>query len=432
MSASPLDLPIDEISRAKLAADGLTYAILDVNDKAAFAPWHQSLARAFHDTLPSDERIDQAQRSVRGDRHVGVWDPASADPAVPVGTSEGWIADLTVPGNTAVPAWAISAVSVTQTHRRRGIARALLEAELRTAIALDVPVAMLTVSEATIYGRFGFGPSALARDLTIDTRRVRWTAPQPPGRVQYVSGDQIHDDGHAIVERVRLASPGQIHYPASGILWERQLGLGVAEDNAKKLRFVRYDDTDGVPQGFAIYTVREGESDFTQGEATVNALVAATSDAYAALWRFILELDLVSKVTAHLRPVDEPLRWMIDDFRAVHVDEVDHLWTRILDVRRALEARTYAAPGRLVMAVRDDLDFADGTWAIEVDDSGAANVVPVDEPADATVSVNALAVLHLGGVPAHNLVAAGSLQGDATRIDAMFRSPVAPFLSIWF
>jgi predicted acetyltransferase len=130
--------------------------------------------------------------------------------------------------------------------------------------------------------------------------------------------------------------------------------------------------------------------------------------------------------------VDEPLRWMIDDFRAVHVDEVDHLWTRILDVRQALEARTYAAPGRLVIAVRDDLGFADGTWALEVDDSGAARVVPVDEPAEATVSVNALAALHLGGVPAHNLIAAGSLQGDATRIDAMFHSPVAPFLSIWF
>lgn len=427
-----MSLPIDETSRARLATDGLTFAILDVNDRAAFGAWHQSASRGFLSPVSTEEQIDQAQSHIRDDRLVGVWDPRSADPAVPVGTSEAWISDLTVPGQAAVSAWAISAVTVAQTHRRLGIARALMEAELRTAVALDVPVAMLTVSESTIYGRFGFAPSALARDLTIDTRRARWVGPTAPGRVHYVSADQLHDDGHAIVERVRLEAPGQIAYSGSGVLWERQLGLGAGDDNAKNLRFVRYDDIDDAPQGFAIYTASENESDFAESRAKLNTLVAATPDAYAALWRFVLELDLVSEVTAHLRPVDEPLRWMIDDFRAIHVDERDHLWTRILDVKGALEARTYGTPGRLVIGVHDDLGFADGAWALEIDNSGAAGVTAVDKAADATMSVNALAALHLGGVSAHHLVAAGSVQGDATRIDAMFRSPVQPYLSIWF
>lgn len=432
MSTSILDLPLDETSRARLDADGLTFAILDVGDRQAFAAWHQSVSRGFLSPVATDEQIDQAQAYLSGARLVGVWDPRTADPTAPVGTSEAWIADLTVPGQAAVPAWAISAVTVAQTHRRRGIARALLEAELRTAAALGLPVAMLTVSESTIYGRFGFAPAAFTRDLTIDTQRVRWTGPVARGRVHYVSAEQLHGDGHAIVERVRLASPGQIDYSASGLLWERQLGLAAGDESAKSLRFVRYDDVEGRAQGFAIYSIRENESDFTKSEARLNTLVAATPDAYAALWRFVLELDLVSTVTAHLRPVDEPLRWMVDDHRSMHVDERDHLWTRIVDVRAALEARTYDAPGRLVVRVVDELGFADGSWAIEVDDSGAAHVTRVDEPADATVSVSALASLHLGGVSARTLAAAGSVQGDAGRLDRLFRSPVQPYCSIWF
>ncbi len=30
------------------------------------------------------------------------------------------------------------------------------------------------------------------------------------------------------------------------------------------------------------------------------------------------------------------------------------------------------------------------------------------------------------------LAAAGRMSGDAAQLEAMFRSPVAPFLSIWF
>ncbi len=127
----------------------------------------------------------------------------------------------------------------------------------------------------------------------------------------------------------------------------------VDDEDAKKQRFVRYDDEAGQMQGFASYKLTENPDDFTQHRLDLLHLVTATDDAYAALWRFVLEMDLVSEVRAHLRPVDEPVRWMVSDFRAVKVAELDHLWIRILDVPAALEARTYAAPGRLVLGVTD-------------------------------------------------------------------------------
>ena len=49
-------------------------------------------------------------------------------------------------------------------------------------------MAMLTVSESTIYGRFGFAPAAMSTEWEIDTRRARWTGPaSTPGRVEFVT-----------------------------------------------------------------------------------------------------------------------------------------------------------------------------------------------------------------------------------------------------
>lgn len=428
---SARDLPIDETSRAGLAGQGLTLRTVDPSDVDDHAAWFQAETRGFLGPRPADDQVAARRTGLGHDRRlVGVYDPTSADPASPVGTTICWPADLTLPGRRAVPSWAVSGVTVAPTHRRRGIARALLTAELRTAAALGLPVAILTVSEATIYRRFGFGPAALARDVTITTHRARWTGPEPTGRVHLVEPEGLREDGLAIVERVRLETPGQISY--DGHLWTRQLGLAVGDDNAKNLRCVRYDDADGAPQGFAVYQLREDESDFTQHTLTLHALVGATTDAYAGLWRFLLDMDLVATISAHLRPVDEPLRWMIDDFRAIRVDELDHLWVRVLDVPAALSARTYARQGRIVLAVDDPEGFAAGTWALDVEASGTATVARTDEPADVSLTVDALGSLLLGGVSARTLAAAGRLTGDPARIDELFRSPVEPYLSIWF
>ena len=70
---------------------------------------------------------------------TGIFDPAAPMPDAPVATIASWIGELTVPGGRGIPSCAISAVTVAPTHRRRGIARAMLEGELRTAAAAGVP-----------------------------------------------------------------------------------------------------------------------------------------------------------------------------------------------------------------------------------------------------------------------------------------------------
>ncbi|KAA1373630.1 GNAT family N-acetyltransferase [Aeromicrobium fastidiosum] len=433
MTTPHLDLPIDETSRARLATDGLTLRIVDTSSPDDFRTWSDAVDRGFLGSSSPAEQTEQRRARVQDDRLVGVYDTTAAQPEQPVATTHCWPADLSLPGGRTRTAWAISGVTVSQTHRRRGIARAMIEAELRTAVALGLPVAMLTVSESTIYPRFGFSPAAFARDLTISTRRVRWTGAETSGRVHHVTPEQLRHVGHAIADRTFRATPGDVATPDASHLWLRRIGLGVGDDeSAKKLRLVRFDDQHGAPQGFAAFHLEEDAADVTDHTLVVDTMVAATPEAYAALWRFVLETDLVSTVKAHLRPVDEPLRWMIDDFRAVHVDERDHLWLRILDVPAALTARSYSVADHIVLRVDDPLGHADGTFGVTTDESGGCTVAPNGDVPDATMTVNALGSLLLGGVPARTLVATGAVTGDAERLDRLFHSPVEPFLSTWF
>ncbi|MEX1077897.1 MAG: GNAT family N-acetyltransferase [Homoserinimonas sp.] len=441
MSNDYQQVPTDAASAEALAARGLSLGLVDTTDTEAFSRWVQAETRGFHSTLPSDETLAAQFPLLASHRTTGVWDDTGADPATPIATVASWPTDLTVPGHTSVEAWAISAVTVAPTHRRRGIARALLEAELRTADALSLPVAMLTVSESTIYSRYGFAPAAMTADWIIDTQRANWTGPVASGRVHLLTLEQARIEGHDLIERVRQEVPGQIRF--SGYLWERMLGLHSDDKElAKQLRFVRYDDADGTPQGFAIYRVTENEHNFSAHTLDLRYLVSATDDAYAGLWRYLLEMDLVSEVAANLRAVDEPVRWQVSDLRAARkTGEHDHLWVRILNAKAALETRRYAAPARIVFEVSDPLGFADGRVLLDASTDGTATVTPFDgeipdAAAAASVSVNELGALYLGGVSAVNLAKAGRLielrDGSAQAIDAAFRSPVAPWLSIWF
>ena len=440
-STEYLTAPIDPTSAERLAASGLELATVDTSDRAAFGRWFQAEARGFHDTTLPDKSVDEKLPGLAHRRSTGVWDSTAADAASPVATVSSWPVALSVPGEKSVEAWAISAVTVSPTHRRRGIARALLESELRTADALGVPLAVLTVSEATIYSRYGFAPTTRTADLKIDTARAKWTGPVATGRVHFVQPETLRELGHELVERVRLTTPGQIHFDQN--LWLRLLGLlGEPTDDTRKLRTVRYDDENGEPQGFAVFTVTETGASFSAHTLDVKYLVSATDDAYAGLWRFIVEMDLVSEVTAHLRAADEPLPWLVEDNRAIAFGRAhDHLWARILDVPAALTARTFSAGGDIVLEITDPLGFAEGTFLLSVDAAGDATVIGLegDAPADAAVialSVNELGALYLGATAATTLARAGRIvektPGAASAVDAAFRSTRAPWLSIWF
>jgi predicted acetyltransferase len=247
------------------------------------------------------------------------------------------------------------------------------------------------------------------------------------------------EDAPAIYERARLRAPGGI--ALSGMLFTRLFGRESDDADLRRRRFLRYDDEAGTPQGFAVYTATESETDFVESSLDLGHLSAATDHASAALWRTLLEHDLIGHLTARLRPEDDAVHWLVGDQRAIRTRVSDHLWLRVLDPQVALAARSYAGPARLALRVADPAGFAAGRFLLEVDDAGRAEVSQLgddEDPGFAAVSLDAetLGSLYLGGVPARTLAAAGRLTEERPRsvdaLDRAFRSPAAPFLGVWF
>ena len=114
---------------------------------------------------------------------------------------------------------------------------------------------------------------------------------------------------------------------------------------ASPLRCLLAADGGGV-RGYALYrsTPRwEEGTGLPDGVLDVWELVAADPAAGAALWRDLLSRDLVSSVTADLRPADDPLLYQLLDSRRARVRVADNLWVRIIDLPAALARRAYAA-----------------------------------------------------------------------------------------
>ncbi|HWI31311.1 MAG TPA: GNAT family N-acetyltransferase [Microbacterium sp.] len=425
-------LPADRDSIDAVAANGLEYRVIDTGDAEVFDPYLQAEMRGFLGPEQSVERLGALRDGLAFRRFTGVYDPAALEPRQPVGTVNSWITEVALPGG-GIPLWAISGVTVSGTHRRKGIARAMLEGELRTAAAAGVALAGLTVSEATIYGRFGFSPATFGDDWTIDTRRARWIGPRPDGRLDFIARDRARDELAELHERVRATRPGEIAvWPG---FWSRLTGTAPGIEGAEKIRAVRYADPAGITRGIALYRLSDEGPDFTKHELSLLYVLTETPDAYAAIWRFVLEHDLVSVVKAHLLSVDEPVRWMIADQRGATVESSEHHWLRVLDVPAVLAARTYSAPGVYTLRVIDPLGFADGVWRLTIDDTGAGEVVATDAEPRVTMTVNALSSLVLGGVRAASLHAAGLVDGDPdvlTHLDRSFASARTPYLGLWY
>ena len=136
---------------------------------------------------------------------------------------------------------------------------------------------------------------------------------------------------------MRLTTPGAI--PVWPLRWAQIAGTQDRRSRVPRVRALQYTDEAGEVRGLALYEVAGGDDDFIQHHLNVHYLSTETDEAYAALWRFLLEVDLVTEVRSWMRAVDEPVRWMVRDQRGIKQTVTDHQWVRILDVKAALEAR---------------------------------------------------------------------------------------------
>jgi predicted acetyltransferase len=366
------------------------------------------LGFAFHETP------DAEQRDVEG----SVFEPERSlvadDAGVVVGHAAAYTRELSVPGGP-VPAAYVTLVGVAPTHRRRGLLTRMMHRQLADiAAAGREPVAVLWASEGRIYPRFGYGMAGQRITLDVSTREIR--PPQqslaPDARLRLVAPADAIADFAKVYEQLRPERPG---FASRDDRWWRYVlsDLESQRGGSTPMRGVVHDTPHG-PTGYALWRTRDGwDAKGPDAEVRVREVVAADPAAYAALWRFLLTIDLTRSATYSFGSLDEPLIHLVDEPRRLGARVLDSLWVRIIDVARALEARSYATDVDVVLDVTDaQLPANTGRWRLTAR-SASVTCRPTDDPADLSCTALELGAAYLGGPSLSALGGAGRV-GELT------------------
>lgn len=409
---------------------GFELRVPDPDDLVAFM---DPVWRAFGEPAPSEEEVDDERLLWEPERSLGAVDGAEW-----VGATGAFTFELTLPGGTTAAAAGVTMVGVAQTHRRRGLLTSLMAAQLDDVAERGDPFAILTASETSIYGRFGYGPATFRSAFELRTDRSQFRDPvDGPGRLQVARLAEAGDAMASAYERCRRQRAGTVDRRKE--YWQlMQRDRSSRRDGASALFVVVHTDEGGEPDGYATYRVKQRwPSGLPDHTAKVSDLYGADPGVEATLWRFLCDIDLVATVHADVRPLDDPLRWRLVEPRQLRTTDVtDWLWVRVLDVPAALAARRYATEDSLVLSVEDRFRPASGgRFGLETGPDGAS-CAPTAAGADLILGVEDLGAIVLGGVAPSLLARAGRIDeatpGALARADAVFLTRPAPFCGTMF
>jgi predicted acetyltransferase len=377
--------------------------------------------RAFYDDLHPDARALWAAEC-EPERTLD----AFADGDI-VATSGLLSRELSVPGGAVVPMAGVTSVGVRPDQRRRGLLGRMMRGHLEAIQARGTEaVAALWASEATIYGRYGFGIATRCADLTVRSPTAQVQAGCELPRPRLVPVDAARPQIAVIYDAVRPAWPGMLGRPASR--WDNRLrDLEHERAGRSPLQAALLDD------GYAIFAIRKGQTDDGNPDSVVELreLLARTPEAHAALWSFLLGLALTRRVFWEEAPVDEPIALRLADPRAVNVTVFDALWVRLVDVPRALAQRSYLAPVDVVLDVADAVLPGNAGRVRLTGDEHGARCAPTTDAADLALDVRDLGAAYLGGTRLGTLAAAGRVReltpGALASADRAFRAAREPW-----
>jgi predicted acetyltransferase len=387
----------------------------DLISLAFGAPWNEV-------QLASERRVWESDRSI-----------VALDGKELAGHTCAFSLLMTVPG-VQLPVAGVSLVSVRPTHRRRGILRDLMRQQLTELYESGAePVAALTASEPVIYGRFGYGLGSDHLDVTIPrpSRLLRPVAGTGEVTLRYADPAGALGICTRIHNAEALTRPGMFRHDTRWQAYVASENVTSSADGASPLRCV-VAERSGEAVGYAYYRTR-----WTTGGATeVLRVHAADLAGHVALWEFLLDQDLMQETRYRRLPSDDPLLALLLDHRQARPTVTDGLWVRLVDVPRALEARTYEREVDVVLGVQDEFcPWNAGTWRLSAGPSGAS-CEPTDRQPDLVLDVRELGGVYLGGPSLARLGAAGLVeeltQGALATTSAAFTTARLPWLDTGF
>ncbi|MEV4280003.1 GNAT family N-acetyltransferase [Actinoplanes xinjiangensis] len=342
---------------------------------------------------------------------------------------------ITVPGPRVVALGGVTATGVVATHRRRGLLRAMMQAMFDEALGRGEPLAALSASEGGIYGRFGFSPATMRARWELDRSDARLIDCAPTvGSLELVDAAVARQAWPQIHQQIRRRQIGELAPDPDR--WD-----GLSDDAAGTdgpMRYLVHRDAAGNLDGVANFRLLWSPSPEHAGTLVVEGFQAVTADAYRAMWMLLTDFDLTRKIVAPSRPMDEPLRWMLRNPRAMRITrQSDNLWLRILDLPAALTARAYDTTTELTFAIEDDsmCPHNVGAWRLAVSPD-KVTCTRTDKRPDLTTDIQSLSSLYLGGMSAAVLAGAGRIRphrpGAVNDTARVFRVDPEPFNSFGF
>ncbi|MFF5922911.1 GNAT family N-acetyltransferase [Streptomyces flavochromogenes] len=400
--------------------------------ESEFPDWQRALRTGFlNPPVVSEAEVADRLPHVDLARTLGAYDRGRT-----VATFRSFRQEVSTVGGGSLTADAITQVTVSPTHRRRGLLSRMMGADLAAAKERGDAVATLIAAEYPIYGRYGFGAASWCAEWSVDVRRAgldprRSGRPEDGGRIDLTDADEIRKVGPEVYARLGGVRAGVTDRNARG--WDVGTGLGVQSEPWREPYYALYRAESGAIEGFVAYTADDKWDDAKQpmNTATVRDLIAVTPAAERALWHYLCSVDWISTVRSGYRAPDDPLPLLLPDPRAAKLlTYADMLWVRVLDVVRVLESRTYPVTDGLVLDLRDGDGFAGGRYRIDASPDGAS-CVRTDESADLAFDIAELGVLAFGDESAVRLGRLGRVEeltaGAAARADLLFRTPLRPF-----
>ncbi|GGO78679.1 GNAT family N-acetyltransferase [Nonomuraea cavernae] len=369
----------------------MTYPIRPV-DEADWPAFAEVLSEGFGWT-PHPQQSARYKAQTEFDRTL-----AAFDGDVVAGVTAVFSLTMTVPGGQ-LPVGGVTGVSVLPSHRRRGVLSALMRRQLNDIRERGEAVAALYASESSIYGRFGYGRAAGELSFRIQKHGsafVRNAPVDPSLRLRVARPAEARGDFERLFASIATRRPGR--YLRHEHFWT---GLLADEEIDRRgdgmLRSVIAEDDGGV-RGYALFRIKASwdSNGVPDGELRLHELEASDPAAYALLWRSVLDRDLVSRVEAGGRPVDDPITVLLADPRQLRASWADELWVRLVEVDRALTSRSYSAPVDVVIEVEDDVcPWNARRWRLSADATGA-ECKPVEDEPDVTLPASSLGSAYLG------------------------------------
>ncbi|MFT4147642.1 MAG: GNAT family N-acetyltransferase [Micrococcaceae bacterium] len=309
-------------------------------------------------------------------------------------------------GNAIVPMAAVTEITVDATHRGQGVLHEMLAALENDDAFSAYPVVGLTASQATIYGRYGFGPAVYLSEYTIDTRNLAFSnLVDTANSVRFLPREKFLEVLPPLYDAYQKVTPGVVS--RSMARWKFELEWPESVDTQLELHALVHE------HGFARFHYEEQRK-----KLVVDEICTTTPEAYYALWQTLCGHN-IQKELNYSGPTRSPLPYVFKDFRALETKSYyDFLWLRIRNVKAVLEATISRNTGSVILQLKDSYGTESGVYTVHFA-NGTISCEKSSEEPELTMDISILSMILLGEIAASALYQAGRITGSATAVELL-------------